>query len=101
MLSGRYGVPRFIKIDVEAYEEQVLAGMSFSPEFLSFEYHTEARDALAQCLNRLMDYSFNLIAGREQHFSLPRWVPAPDLMASIASYSGDKDFGDIFARRQS
>lgn len=100
ILSRRYGVPRFVKIDVEGYEERVLAGMSFSPEFLSFEYHTEASDALARCLDRLKNYSFNLIAGSERHFSLPRWTPAPEIMDWIASYHGDQDFGDIFARRQ-
>lgn len=100
MLADRYGVPRFVKVDVEGYEEQVLSGMSFSPDFLSFEYHTEASDALARCLHRLKNYAFNFIAGREPRFCLSRWAPTPDILEWIASYRGDQDFGDILARRQ-
>lgn len=99
MLAERYGLPRFVKIDVEGYEEQVLSGMSFSPEFLSFEYHTEATDSLAQCLDRLKGYSFNLISGWNTHFAGPGWVPARQIMEWIASYRGEQEFGDIFARR--
>jgi FkbM family methyltransferase len=99
MLANRHGVPQFVKIDVEGYEDKVLSGMSFSPQFLSFEYHTEAREALVRCLHRLKNYSFNLIAGRELRFVLPRWSSAPDITEWISRYNGDQDFGEIFTKR--
>src|SRR6185503_12795643 len=99
-LADRYGVPRFVKIDVEGFEEEVLAGMAFSPECLSFEYHIGDQAALARCLDRLQGYSFNLITSIEHQFALSRWVAAPEILEWIAAYHGDQDFGDVFARRK-
>lgn len=39
-LVARYGVPHFIKIDVEGMDADVLKGLVRRPRFLSFEYHT-------------------------------------------------------------
>ena len=36
-LFSTYGLPYFIKIDVEGYESQVIKGMNYMPSFISFE----------------------------------------------------------------
>ena len=100
LLSSRYGVPRFVKIDVEGYEEQVLSGMSFSPDFLSIEFHTSTLDMSCRCLTRLKGYEFNLILDEEPQFVGSDWLSSAEIIDWIASYRGDKDFGDIVARRK-
>jgi FkbM family methyltransferase len=98
MLSQRHGIPRFVKIDVEGYEEQVLSGMSFRPDFVSFEFHTSIPDIAARCLGCLQGYAFNMIWGQQPEFVFPTWSSPTDVMRRITSYPGDVVFGDIFAR---
>ena len=98
VLALRYGVPRFIKIDVEGYEEQVLSGMSFSPDCLSFEFHTSTVDVVRSCLERLRVYEFNVLPGLQMDFAYSNWVSPEEIVDWIGSYRGDQDFGEIFAR---
>src|SRR5215472_6743313 len=51
-LIARHGVPRFIKIDVEGYEAEVLAGLSLAGPALSFEFTTIQRDVALACMAR-------------------------------------------------
>ena len=39
-LVERFGLPIYIKIDVEGYEDQVIAGLTECPQLLSFEFNT-------------------------------------------------------------
>ena len=52
-LIARFGVPAFIKIDVEGAEPDVLAGLTQAVPALSFEYLPRALDHVQLCLVRL------------------------------------------------
>lgn len=54
-LIAEFGLPAFIKIDVEGFEPEVLKGLSQPVPLLSFEYGTEAGglERLKACLERL------------------------------------------------
>jgi FkbM family methyltransferase len=100
-LAQRHGVPAFVKIDVEGYEEKVLAGMSFRPAFLSFEFNLLAKDTAFHCLERLEQkgYEFNAIVGRELELCYTHWITCREASGWIASQERKCNYGDIFARQ--
>ena len=77
-LTKKYGKPKFVKIDVEGFEEQVLEGMSYQPEALSFEFHRQLLNRVHSCLRaRALEdrYRFNYTTGMHLSFMLDVWVP--------------------------
>lgn len=99
-LAARHGEPAHIKIDVEGYENQVLAGMSFMPRSLSFEFHTSMLPVALACLARLADnYVFNYVIADQVRFEMPRWVKALEMERMLATLPPQPDFGDVYALR--
>ncbi len=99
-LIGRYGTPAFIKIDVEGYEAQVLAGLSVPVSALSFEFTTIQRQVAHACLaacRELGDYSFNAAIGESQRLELDCWVTASVMAAWIDALPHEANSGDIYA----
>lgn len=100
-LIEKYGMPKFIKIDVEGFEESVLSGLSTRPAILSFEFNTNFRDATLRCLRRLKqveDCSFNFVTGEPFRFELSEWVEFEQICAKIGSLRENCGYGDIFVR---
>lgn len=97
-LAVRYGTPTYIKIDVEGYENDVLAGMTFKPRSLSFEFHTSLLQVASACLDRLADnYIFNYVIGDAARFELPQWVKAAEMELVLSKLPLRPDFGDVYA----
>ena len=99
-LIETYGSPSFIKIDVEGFEANVLAGLSICVPVISFEITTIQPDIAAKCLQRLAalgPYTFNLALGETQVLSLPASVSANEMATHLAALPHHANSGDVYA----
>ena len=99
-LVERFGVPSFVKIDVEGAEADVLAGLSHAPPTVSFEYLPRALDLVAACTARLAelgDYRFTWSAGESFRLATGAWITGPELIAALGTPVAQQRSGDIYA----
>lgn len=102
-LIAEYGVPKLIKIDVEGFEADVLAGLSQPVGIVAFEYLPAALDPAMACIDRLCalgDYAFNLVKGEKQAFLCADWLDADAMRERLAAEARDGRSGDVYARRR-
>lgn len=100
-MIARFGVPSFIKIDVEGYEDEVLRGLTQRVPALSFEFTTIARDVAHRSLAKLDalgSYAFDIVLGETQRLTFNTWISAADMATHIANLPHAANSGDIYAR---
>jgi len=96
----RYGLPAFVKIDVEGFEDRVLSGLSAPVTALSFEFTTIAREVARRCLERLQSlgpYRFNAALGESQHLVFDQWIDVADMAAYLDALPHEVNSGDVYA----
>ncbi len=104
-LIGKYGLPKFIKIDVEGFEAQVLAGLNSAVPYISFEFTPELMDEAEKCvarLNRISErYLYNYCMGEKLDFVLESHVTREEMSNRILpALAEQKNFGDVYAIHQ-
>ncbi len=101
-LIEEYGMPQFIKIDVEGHEPEVLDGLGSAVPALSFEWVPELFSHALACIERLeklAHYEYNLSWGESMRFSRQEWRGADSMLQIIGEFQGENLlFGDIYAR---
>jgi FkbM family methyltransferase len=99
-LIAEQGIPAFVKIDVEGFEESVLQGLSAPVRALSFEFTPECIESTFRCIDRLCELGaprFQLSLGESMEFAEPAWVEAAELKRRLQDVPR-WEFGDIYAR---
>jgi FkbM family methyltransferase len=102
-LIAEHGAPAFAKVDVEGFEDTVLAGLSRPLPALSFELTTIQRDVAFRCLDRLAAlgaYGFDLALGESQTLTFGRWLSRAEMAAHIAALPHAANSGDVYCMLQ-
>lgn len=101
-LVEEYGLPGFLKIDVEGYEAEVVAGLSQAVPVVSFEWTPELPENAVRTIEHLAalgPYRFNLSWGESLRLSREQWWTRDEVLAVVDLMSGEAlMFGDIYAR---
>ena len=97
-----YGLPNYIKIDVEGFELDVLLGLSQKAGIISFEFTSEFFDQSTKCLNYLkkIGYNqFNFSIGESRKFYF-EWSNTDNLILKLRKESINNKllWGDIYCK---
>ncbi len=101
LLIARFGLPAFIKIDVEGAERAVLDGLSRPVHALSFEYLPRALDQVHACIVRLAalgSYRFNWSPGESYSLESHSWLSGEELLGKLNAPGALHGSGDVYAR---
>jgi len=100
-LAQRYGVPAFVKVDAEGYDDHVLMGMSFRPKSLSFEYNRLLPQTAGRCFETpalSSGYEFNFSSGLDLKYVSEGWMSGQELSKRLSDFAAGEEYGDVFAR---
>jgi FkbM family methyltransferase len=103
-LIRKFGVPSFIKIDVEGFEKEVLSGLTQKIKALSFEYCVpEQLEQVLACINLLSvsnpEMKYNYSTGESMKFELERWLIADEMISLVKSEKfSTTGFGDVYGK---
>lgn len=97
-----YGIPDFIKIDVEGYEREVIKGLSQRVDWLCFEATIPYVDPAIECvtdLNERLHFTwFNYLIQERMELVLDNWVTAKKMQEILRSLPASTFYVDVFAR---
>lgn len=99
-LISKYGLPVFIKIDVEGYEYEVISGLSQSVRFISMEFTPEYFENSVKVLEHLSllgSYEVNFVIGESFKFYLDDWTQSDRMIEILRGFKNKhKLWGDLY-----
>lgn len=100
-LIAEYGMPDFVKIDVEGMESEVLRGLSRPVPALSFEFLPAAIEGAFESMRYLEElgpYEYNYSMVETMELSLEGWVTVEELAHTLGEMPKNGRSGDVYAR---
>lgn len=102
LMIEKYGKPKYIKIDVEGYEYQVLQGLTQAIDYISIEYTPELYKESERCLKYLHALNnnnclYNYVYRENDHYQFQNWINIEEMISYISSVNDYLyEFGDIY-----
>lgn len=101
-LVGIYGIPAFVKVDVEGAEDEVVGTLSLPVPALNMEFHEDwIPEAAMAHMDGLGRYQWNYCLDNRGQFIAPRWMGRKDLLAYMRQHltkEGQGSWGDVYGR---
>jgi FkbM family methyltransferase len=102
-LINEFGHPRYVKVDVEGYEKQVIDGLNQKTGVISFEFTAEYIERAADICSKLRSIGyrhFNIGLGERTDFAFPAKWPTSEEVLKILRVLSEREpllWGDIYA----
>lgn len=101
-LIEQHGEPAFVKVDVEGFEAEVLAGLATPVRGLSFEYLPATRQVALDCIDRLAElgtYRYNWSPGESHRLASAEWLDGHAMRTLLLELPPLAASGDVYALR--
>ncbi len=101
-LIEQYGVPSFVKVDVEGFEYEVIKGLSRPVRTVSLEFTPELIESTFKCIEHLQllgNIRLNYSTRETMRLALDKWVSVEEMVEMLLGYRDDnKLFGDVYVQ---